>query len=179
MSKYKVRFVWLCVLLFPVVAYFIVSLLSTEKQERQRQQLENKLTTAVEKKRGVSADEQVIIRLKDLTDFQWDRVYVFTPYTPVETIDKALGFAWPQAREIGINMLDHFNLLVFTNKGKVVNYLKHPLHLGDFSRSMMEQMHKGFNTDEAIFEVEIKDSSGEARLILRPQNESLTSLPKQ
>jgi hypothetical protein len=39
----------------------------------------------------------MFIKLKDLTDFKWDRVYIFTPYTRHEKIDEALGFVWQPA----------------------------------------------------------------------------------
>jgi hypothetical protein len=73
----------------------------------------------------------VEVRLKDLTDFKWDRVYIFTPYTPHKVIDDDLGLVWKPARSIQMDWRDDVNLIVFTENGKVVFYIEHPRGLGD------------------------------------------------
>jgi hypothetical protein len=103
----------------------------------------------------------MFIKLKDLTDFKWDRVYIFTPYTRHEKIDEALGFVWQPARSIGIDLHDNFNLIVFTHNGQVASYLTHPRSLGDLANIKKPE---GFGPDEAIFVVdEIKQNSADGR----------------
>ena len=87
----------------------------------QRQKFSSRFVAEVERKR--SRDSAVEIRLKDLTDFTWDRVYIFNPYTPTEKIDKDLGYIWQSAGHTSIYTLDAIILLVFTNAGKVVFYV--------------------------------------------------------
>lgn len=114
----------------------------------QRQEFSKKFAAEVEKKR--SSDNVVEIRMKDLTDFTWDRVHIFTPYKATETIDEDLGYAWQPARSIGMYQRDDVSLLVFTNTGQVVLYVEHQRHLGDLDGSYKQD---GYSPDEAIFEV--------------------------
>lgn len=117
-------------------------------ERTQRQKFSLKLAAEVERKRA--ADNIVEIRLKDLTDFTWDRVHIFTSYIETETIDENLGYAWQPARTINIYQRDDISLLVFINTGKVVFYVDHPRHLGDFDGNYK----KGdYSPDEAIFRV--------------------------
>ncbi len=96
----KIRFAFVCGLV--LVAYLIGSLFRGWGSERQQQQeLLSKLRAVVEKKQQ-RTDEEVVLRLKGHTGFEWDRVYIFAPYTPVELIDQALGYTWPRARTTGI-----------------------------------------------------------------------------
>ncbi len=159
-----------------LITYFVVWLLNTHRQERQRQELESRLAAAVVKKQGSNKD--VSIRLADLTNFGWDKVYIFHPYTPITTIDAELGSASAEVRHIPIDMSDSFNLLVFTQDGKVVSYLTYPTHLGEFSsRYSVKHGRKGFSRNEAVFDV--VESSGRPWLVLHQQNESSKSLSKQ
>jgi hypothetical protein len=114
----------------------------------QRQNFSSKLAAEVEKKRG--NNNVVEIRFKDLTDFEWDKVYIFPPYTSHQSIDDDLGFVWEPARSIRMDLRDDVNLIVFTNDGKVVFYVKHPRGLGDLDGNYKR---KGYVPDEAIFTV--------------------------
>jgi hypothetical protein len=69
--------------------------------------------------------------MADLTEFAWQRLYVFTPYTTQEQINRSLGFDWPDPE--GIELNDTVALLVFVNDGEVVSYVAQPLDKGDFS----------------------------------------------
>jgi hypothetical protein len=86
-----------------------------------------------------------------LTDFKWDKVYIFPPYTGLETIDNDLGFVWPQARSIRTDYRDDINLIVFTDNKQVVAYVEHPRSLGDLDGNYKRE---GYSPDEAIFIVE-------------------------
>ncbi len=134
----------------------------------QKADLKSKLAAVVERKRYTN--EQVRVRLKDLTDFEWDRVYVFTPYTSAEEIRRALGFTQSQRVDTSIEMLDSFNLLVFTNARKVVGYVEQPRHLGDFGDEFGATRKIGFSPSEANFRVELEDY-GQPWLVLHLQNQ--------
>src|SRR5262249_4753543 len=97
---------------------------------------------------------------KDFTDFKWEKVYIFPPYTSTANVNKALGFDWPSAKNTGIEMHDSFNLLVFTNGGKVVSYVNFPRSSGDF---VLDRPTNGLGPNEARFVIQKKDG----RLILQ------------
>lgn len=145
MSKAKLRLAFACVLI--LVAFLVGVFSRSVVRERGRQEIVNKLQSTIEAKRRVSGS----IRLKDVTNFEWDKVHIFAPYTSMTSVDQGLGFAWPEARKTHIDMLDSFNLLVFTRQGKVVNYIKYPLQFGDFSRAAIGKQQKGLSPDEAVF----------------------------
>lgn len=117
-------------------------------ERAQGQRVSRKVAAAVERARN--SNEVVEIRLNDLTDFAWDRVHIFSPYTSAKQIDEDLGYSWPPARDIGQYPNDGFYILVFTNTGKVVFYLKHQRHLGDFKGNYKQG---GYSPDEAVFKV--------------------------
>ena len=124
--------------------------------------LKSALISAIEKKQG--QDEKVIVKLQSITTFQWDKFYVFTPYTPIEKIHKTLGFNCPRAVKSGINHRDDINLLVFVKDRKVIQHLEYPRSHGDFYKIKKKN---GFTPKEAIFEVREEDL-GEPWLVLYP-----------
>ena len=56
----------------------------------------------------------------------WDRLYVFPPYTPLQTIESQLGFPWPQNHWTSIEWNDGVNLVVWVRDGKIAQWLEHP-----------------------------------------------------
>lgn len=152
----KIRFAFVCGLV--LVAYLIGSLFRGWESERQQQQeLLSKLRAVVEMKQQ-RTDEEVVLRLKDHTSFEWDRMYIFSPYTSMKQIDQALGYTWPRARTTGIDMSDRFFLMVFTSAGRVVGYLRYPTEMGStIDNYGIDRELKGFSPEEAVFMVEIED----------------------
>ena len=132
-------------ILFFLGAVYFLGYINTREQ---RQKFSGRLAAKVERKWG--SDNVVEIRLKDLTDFTWDRVHIFNPYTPTEKIDKDLGYVWQSAGHTSIYTLDAIILLVFTNKGKVVFYVDLPRYPGDLRGNYKQG---GYSPDEAIFKV--------------------------
>lgn len=143
----QVKLMTKCALL-TLLSLGLLNFLSYMNAEAQRQQFSWRLTAAVERARS---DKDVAeIRLKELTDFTWDRVHIFTSYIGTETIDENLGYAWQPARRIGIYQRDDISLLVFTNSEKVVFYVDKPRYPGDFDGSYKQG---GYSPDEAVFKV--------------------------
>ncbi len=66
--------------------------------------------------------------------FEWQKLYVFAPYTPIDDVEKALGFKWRAAKKTRINERDDITLLVFVIGRTVQDYIEHPRDAGDFSR---------------------------------------------
>jgi hypothetical protein len=72
------------------------------------------------------------IDFNKVTNFKWDKLYIFTPYTPDEEITKQLGFKWKYSNKTSIDYLDSINLLIFANGDRVVQYLELSRQYGDF-----------------------------------------------
>lgn len=58
--------------------------------------------------------------LSEATDFEWDRVCVFPPDVPKETVDRTLGLDWGV---VGGDTVDNRDLLVFVTDAAVVKHL--------------------------------------------------------
>jgi hypothetical protein len=77
--------------------------------------LDERITSTVDEASGTQ------LRMSDLTDFAWEKLYVFPPYTSQKRIDRALGFEWSDPS--GISVKDTITLLVFVDDGEVVSYV--------------------------------------------------------
>ena len=77
--------------------------------------------------------EGTTINLGDLTPFEWTRFYVFSPYTPKERAEGALGFRWPYTWRTSIDHDEVANFLVFVNNGNIVAAFDHSRDKGDFA----------------------------------------------
>lgn len=62
------------------------------------------------------------ISLKSLTDFDWEKAFLFRPYSTEEEIEKYLGVKFNDSSNI--RMRDDIYLLVFMNEEKVVQYVE-------------------------------------------------------
>lgn len=60
--------------------------------------------------------ERPLLKLEEVTPFDWDKVYLFPPYTPHKIVTQALGNAVDPR---GIRERDDISLLVFT-KGEAI-----------------------------------------------------------
>jgi hypothetical protein len=112
---------------------------------------EDQLATAV----TASGQSAKPLKLADVTDFAWDRLYVFPPYTPTAAIQRDLGFAWPEADRTGIDERDGVTLLVFVANRHVVRSVEYPRNRGDFA---MIDHHAGFTPERAVFRVSREDA---------------------
>lgn len=67
----------------------------------------------------------------------WNKMYVFTPFTPYDEIFDIIGFEWSDVYSTNVNTDQSINLLVFVkddnDKKKVVNFMEYPKWYGDFS----------------------------------------------
>ncbi len=90
-----------------------------------RLRLVERITSAID---GASGTQ---LRISDLTDFAWEELYVFPPYTSQEQIDRALGFEWSDPS--GISLKDTITLLVFVDDGEVVGWVEPLRFEADFA----------------------------------------------
>jgi hypothetical protein len=82
---------------------------------------------------ATAPDGSGVVDIGELDQFAWDRLYVFTPYTPHTTVDAALGFEWTKVHEIDIERRDDINLLVLARGRFVAAYLELPRSRLDFA----------------------------------------------
>lgn len=104
------------------------------------------------------------MNLASVTEFVWDRVLIFGPYTPAKTVKEALGYDWPEADRTGLEMSDGFTLLVFESKGQVAKHFM-------LQRSIeFEGITNPFSAsvEGSSFHVRQESSGNSVRLILNP-----------
>ena len=71
--------------------------------------------------------------LRDATDFDWDQMYVFGPYTPDYEVERRLGRSWLPAHSVNMENNDGVVLLVFLKGISPVAYVAQSRDLGDFA----------------------------------------------
>jgi len=89
--------------------------------------------------------------MRDVTDFPWDRFFVFEPYTLRETIHETVGVKFLKNDEISSSVDEAYCLLVFMCSGDIAEYFTYKRSRGDFDLLAVET--NGFSRDAAFFEV--------------------------
>ncbi len=108
------------------------------------------------------------VRLAELTDFTWERVHVFRPYSTRESIERELGFSWDGADATGIARNEGIALLVFVEDGQVVRHVVQSRASGDLA--YLEGL-SPFTPESAVFVVRVEDH-GEPWRVLRSAGEA-------
>ncbi|MGF9914766.1 hypothetical protein ABEX47_16305 [Paenibacillus ehimensis] len=81
---------------------------------------EQQLARAIEKAASKAKEAGTAVYLKDHTDFAWDKMYVFGPYTDPQTINAAVGYHWTDRH---LSYDDANRIIVFCDQGKVVRHI--------------------------------------------------------
>ncbi|MDM5454310.1 membrane lipoprotein lipid attachment site-containing protein [Peribacillus simplex] len=71
------------------------------------------------------------IRINSLTTFDWEKAFIFTPYSTQEGIEEQLGVNFNDPSDI--DWRDDIYLLVFLNDDKVVQYIEVDRQGADFT----------------------------------------------
>ncbi|YCA42371.1 hypothetical protein M1E11_16305 [Bacillus sp. JZ8] len=71
------------------------------------------------------------VNIASLTDFQWDKAYVFPPYTPLKVMRDELGVQ-SYKEWSGLGFRDDINLLVFLHGVQIVHYAEMNIKDGYF-----------------------------------------------
>jgi hypothetical protein len=147
--------------LFAGVALLILTLLGVwiysgiaSKSDNKKQSLQIQLSSAISKHKN---SELICIDFADVFPFAWEKVYFFGPYTTPAKIDAVLNTFWIRSRFLSIDSNDGVTLIVFTNAGRVVEYLEYPRWIGDFSN--LDTYPAGFISSVSCF---IIDERGRA-----------------
>lgn len=102
--------------------------------------------------------ESTQVELGDLTEFEWDYLYTFSPYTPKETMEEVVGF---ESKDIIGNMVSEGTVyLLFVKDDKVVanvcssvDSLGYYIRFGSYDEYLCIE-----SSQKAVFSVETKDN---------------------
>jgi len=117
--------------------------------------IEQKIAETKNKKCKV--DAPCIVRIKDLTDFSWDRMYAFKYNTTEAQTEEALGTAFP-------NYIEFTPRIVFLKDGKIVyredqlidDQLEGPVD-GEVHFDIPDsEVYKSYTPDSAVFQINIR-----------------------
>ena len=95
-----------------------------------RKKCESPVSAAIADK--VSKGEGTIINLVELTNFDWDRVYIFYSYQNDDSIQKTVGCQFLEPNE-PFFVEEGETFVVFVKNNKVVHYFNYPRDIGDFA----------------------------------------------
>lgn len=99
-----------------------------------------------------------IVRISDLTDFQWDEMYVFLYSASVDQMEQVLGAPVTEKDEFS-------RKVVFRWQGKVVRYEELPTDVSNLVDGEVvfdvadREYYKLYSVDSAVFRVEKKEFS--------------------
>jgi hypothetical protein len=81
----------------------------------------------------VSRGPSTIVELAEISPSNWERVYIFRPYTSAKDVQKVLGFPWSEAQQSSIAYSEDVCLLIFTSQGTVVGWFEQARNRGDLA----------------------------------------------
>jgi hypothetical protein len=97
-----------------------------------------------------------LIKIKDLTDFYWDKLYIITPYSNLKEFANINKIKDIKRINTQVEVTEGINLLIFTYNKKIVSYLNYPTNHGDFEVGKANTKYDFF-PGEAIFKIERKN----------------------
>jgi hypothetical protein len=143
--KYK-SLLYPIVIILILVSVFLATLSKKEQAENaqitQREQFAADLDKLVNLYKNGKVNG---IDISSITPFEWEKLYLFSPYSTAEQIFKTLGFTDDIKSYISAD--DGIILFVFVKDKKVVQYLDYPRN-PDFNSVVRES---GYSPSEAIF----------------------------
>jgi hypothetical protein len=108
------------------------------------------LTLGAQIAKSATAHPTAPLNVAELTDFQWDRLYIFAPFASHDDIQESLGFAWPNVSKTHIHHSDVNTLLVFVKDKQVAGWIEYPRVKADFS--LVSSM-TGYAPKDATFNI--------------------------
>ncbi len=97
---------------------------------------ESEILNSIEKiiEDGKKVENGMKFSLERLQVVDWDKLYIFGPYTPTNDIEQKIGAISVTVKEIDIEARDDINLLVFMLQSEVIVVVPYPRQKVDFSR---------------------------------------------
>ena len=113
--------------------------------------VEDRLLRQIEETCSKSTKPGCLVKLKEITPFQWEKLYFFISWTTADSIRKAVGFNYQ-----GDDVADDYTRMVFTRGNAVVH--EEDFQSYDFHRSTISFSVQAkplfFTPDNALFWVE-------------------------
>jgi hypothetical protein len=153
MHRIVFRRMYLAVLAVSLVA--VAGSGCTDTRHQDRFKWKEFVAAAIESKKA--ADGPVYFDVVRVMPFEWEKLYMFPPHTPIEEIEKVLGFGWRTANKTRINEREDITLLVFVIGRTVHDYIEQPRDQADFSR--LRAGH-AYTPREGYFEVVGEEEDG-------------------
>ena len=100
------------------------------------------------------------IDFSKVTNFEWDEIYLFTPYTDSKEILKKDGVKRYNSK-LNMEYNDGINIIAFVNSKKIITYIE--LNRSDFDFEPIEN--SKISKDKSIFEIDNDD--GDCTLSLK------------
>lgn len=119
---------------------------------------------------GAAARAKGQVDLAALTDFEWDTVFVFSPYATSDSICKSVGAQWPECARLAPRQVPESEFhLVFVSQGAFVRQVPHSRKNGDFCKATCAL---AIPKSEAVFYVQPATPPDESHFYLFTQNAS-------
>lgn len=131
------------------VLYFTTIVTKRDITMKEDLHLKSKIIACVEEfKKDHQANS---LTMASLTDFDWDTLYVISPYSNVEIFIEANGLIAKEKINSSIEVNDGINLLLFVKNGEIISYVEHNRASGDFTYS--NELKDRYSSQESIFQM--------------------------
>lgn len=115
-KKNKKGFVLIITLVIVVFTVFLMSNPKNTNVDNSKSLIKN-----IQELKKDSQNKNVLVKnIRDITDFKWDYLYSFEPYTSKEDIEKAIGFKSDKIKE---SVNEGTNQVIFTKGNEIVCYI--------------------------------------------------------
>jgi hypothetical protein len=144
---------WLTIhipILIVILAAHISIALVIQENANERVLIRHQINDQIEK---YANHEVSSIDISACTKFEWDRFFIFGPYSSAKKINSVLGSFWIGSHFTDIESNEAITLFVFMNHGHVVKYLEFPRGPVDFSTAYHES---GYTVENAIFTLDTR-----------------------
>jgi hypothetical protein len=137
------------IIIFLISVVLTTALINSQAEENKREELVTDLDMLIKSYKIGDVD---VIDISTITPFEWERLYLFAPYTSKERIVEVTGIKWSGNQKTFIESNDGIVLFIFVNEDKVVQYIDYHRD-PDFLLSVRET---GYSPSEAIFVLDQK-----------------------
>lgn len=83
--------------------------------------------------------QQPLIPLTQLTNFAWDQVFLFGPYTSTQELTRITGVAIDKSASHALDERDDIHILVFLQQKKLTKLIAVPRGVMDFAKAKQAQ----------------------------------------
>jgi len=109
--------------------------------------------------KDISRNGKKIIKIAELTDFDWDIFFIIPPYSNLENEEKITRIDLKVLYKTNIRLREDINVLVFVKNNKVIKYIEFPRYLADFAQlyidnNLPSSSYLFYSKENAIFVLE-------------------------